>query len=145
MSVSRELLIQHVEGKPGKVYYPYVASASRRLPPPADVASLIIRESPVPTPAAGEVLLRYKAAALNHRDLFIRQSLYPGIDFNKALLADGYGVVVSVGSGVSRVKVGDPVIAAPMRGWASDPVGPEGSEFHVSGECTWGAWGCIAV
>jgi hypothetical protein len=30
--------------------------------------------------------------------------------------------------------VGSPVIAAPMRGWDRDPIGPEGNDFHVAGE-----------
>lgn len=86
----------------------------------------------MPAPGPTEVTVRIQAAALNHRDLFIRQHLYPAIDFDKALLADGCGVVTSAGADVKRVKVGDRVVVAPMRGWKSDPSGPDAA-FHVAG------------
>jgi len=40
--------------------------------------SLVIDELPMPEPAADEILIRVKAAALNHLDLWVRQGL-PGI------------------------------------------------------------------
>lgn len=42
------------------------------------------------------------------------------------MLADGYGTVVEVGSSVKNKDIlNKPVILTPMRGWESDPVGPE--------------------
>lgn len=75
------------------------------------------------------------AAALNHRDLFIRQHLYPAIDFNAPMLADGCGTVVEAGEGAKRTDlVNKPVILTPMRGWKSDPLGPEsGKPVTVTG------------
>ncbi|KAJ4294764.1 Zinc-type alcohol dehydrogenase-like protein YogA [Collariella sp. IMI 366227] len=46
---------------------------------------------PPPHPGPSQLLIKLSAAALNHRDLFIRQHLYPGISFTHPLLADGYG------------------------------------------------------
>lgn len=95
--------------------------------------SLQIKEVPRPEPGPHEVLVRLSAAALNHRDLFIRHHQYPAISFSNALLADGYGVVVRTGSSVTRTGLLDrPVILTPMRGWESDPAGPEGV-FTVTG------------
>lgn len=76
------------------------------------------------------------AAALNHRDFFIRQHLYPGISFESPLLADGLGTVVEAGSEVSSPKslVGKRVILTPSRGWRDSPDGPENPlEFSVIG------------
>lgn len=76
--------------------------------------------------------MRLKAAALNHRDLFIRQHLYPGIGFDHALLADGFGVVTEVGSGAPQELKGRNVLVLPFRNWEDDVQGP-GADFHVAG------------
>lgn len=80
----------------------------------------------MPTPGPKEVLIRLNAAALNHRDLFIRQHLYPGISFEHPMLADGHGTVVKSGQQCVRsLQVQQDVIINPARGWASHPDGPE--------------------
>ncbi|KLT44639.1 NAD(P)-binding protein [Cutaneotrichosporon oleaginosum] len=122
----RELVIEKIEGKPGQVYYP-----------------LKVKEVPIPKPGPGQVLVQFKAAALNHRDLFIRQHLYPGLAFDTALLGDGYGTVVEEGPGCKRGLAGANVVALPMRGWEDDPQGPPpGSNFHVSGGTVHSDSGC---
>lgn len=120
----------------------------RHLPlTPITQNSLQLTEVPIPTPGPGELLLRMRAAALNHRDHFIRQHLYPGIDFANPLLADGCGVVVGWGAdptsstvtSASSGSTGDRspqshnphpllnklVLVTPSRGWASSLHGPE--------------------
>lgn len=97
---------------------------------------LQIKEVPVPTPGPGQVLVRLAAAALNHRDLFIRHHQYPAISFDNAMLADGSGSVVAVGPGAASGLVGKSVVLTPMRGWESDPSGPDGGAaqpFSVTG------------
>ncbi|KAI0482720.1 zinc-binding dehydrogenase [Xylariaceae sp. FL0804] len=109
--MSRVVSIKHVPGKPGQVYYP-----------------LELGWRDKPTPGPGELLLRMHAAALNHRDLFTRQGLYPGIAFGRPLLADGCGTVVAVGpqcSAASRELLGRLVVPTPSRGWEAAPEGPE--------------------
>lgn len=89
---------------------------------------------PKPSPGPKEVLVRLTAAALNHRDLFIRRHLYPGISFDHPLLSDGYGIVVEVGKDASKDLLGKPVLITPSRGWASSPDGPEDiRKFSVIG------------
>jgi NADPH:quinone reductase-like Zn-dependent oxidoreductase len=96
-------------GKPGQVYYP-----------------LIQKTVPQPTPTGSELLIKLSAAALNHRDLFLRQHLYPGLTFDVPLLADGVGTVVGLGSGVQdQAWKGKRVILNPGTGWKEDPDGPE--------------------
>ena len=69
---------------------------------------------PVPAPGPGQVLVRVRAGALNHLDLFVRRGI-PGITvaLPHILGSDGAGVVESVGPGVARVKVGDEVVLNP--------------------------------
>jgi NADPH:quinone reductase-like Zn-dependent oxidoreductase len=71
--------------------------------------------------------VQISAAALNHRDLFIRQHLYRSISFDNPMLSDGFGTVVETGPSVKRKDLlHKPVILTPVRGWDSDPVSPEG-------------------
>ncbi|KAH9909050.1 NAD(P)-binding protein [Xylariomycetidae sp. FL2044] len=102
------LTIKKTEGKPGQVYYP-----------------LQLNTVPKPTPGPNELLIRLHAAALNHRDLFIRQHLYPRISFAAPLLADGCGTVVEVGPDAPSSLLHRRVILTPLRGWDADPAGPE--------------------
>lgn len=80
---------------------------------------------PLPAPGPKEVLIRVNAAALNHRDLFIRQHLYPGISFTHPMLADGQGTVVKSGSQCTRNLQSKDVVILPCQGWDSHPDGPE--------------------
>ncbi|MFN6201023.1 MAG: alcohol dehydrogenase catalytic domain-containing protein, partial [Acidobacteriota bacterium] len=52
-----------------------------------------------PRPGPGEVVVNLRAAALNHRDLFILQGLYPGITLPVIPGSDGAGVVGQLGEG----------------------------------------------
>ena len=70
------------------------------------------------------------AAALNHRDLFLRQHLYPGLTFGVPLLADGVGVVTSAGSSAKN-WVGKRVILNPGTGWKDDLEGPEAPKGYA--------------
>ncbi len=75
-------------------------------------AVMKVEEVPDPAPAAGQVLIRVKAAGVNPVDTYIRSGVYarkptlpatPGMDVG--------GVVESVGAGVTRVRPGDRVYA----------------------------------
>lgn len=65
------------------------------------------------------------AAALNHRDYFIRQQLYPGAAPGITILGDGAGTVVQVAGNVSPGWFGKRVILNPGTGWDESPAGPE--------------------
>lgn len=103
------IAIKKIDGKPGQVYYP-----------------LEKIELPQPDPKPTQAVVKISAAALNHRDLFIRQHLYPGTSFGVPLLADGVGTVISTGSD-SKAKQwqGKRVVINPGFGWKSAPEGPE--------------------
>jgi NADPH:quinone reductase-like Zn-dependent oxidoreductase len=70
------------------------------------------------------------AAALNHRDLFLRQHLYPGITFGVPLLADGCGVVADAGPSAKK-WIGKRVIINPGSGWKDDMDGPESPKGYA--------------
>ena len=67
-------------------------------------------EDPVPGP--GEVLVRLKAASLNHLDLWVRRGL-PSVPKPRILGADGAGVVAALGDGVTGFAEGDRVVLNP--------------------------------
>lgn len=111
----KALTIEKIEGKPGKVYYP-----------------LKVIEQPEPTPKDNEVVIKVIAAALNHRDLFIRQALYGAIGFGVPLLADGCGTVIKTGNSAEAKKwQGKRVIVNPGQGWKDDPDGPESPKGYA--------------
>ena len=89
-------------------------------------------DAPTPTPGPGEVLIALRAAALNHRDVFIQQGLYPGIKLPVILGSDGAGVVAGIGAGVDPVWRGQEVIINCSQNWGPNPRF-YGSEFKIFG------------
>ncbi|HLX25868.1 MAG TPA: zinc-binding dehydrogenase [Candidatus Cybelea sp.] len=83
--------------------------------------NLRVDDIPVPEAGDGEVLVRVRAAALNHRDVFITQGLYPKIRMPVTLGSDGAGEVARTGSLVSGLSAGDEVVIDPMLAWGDDP------------------------
>jgi NADPH:quinone reductase-like Zn-dependent oxidoreductase len=65
-----------------------------------------------PAPGPGEVLVRLRAASLNHLDLWIRQGL-PSVPKPRILGADGAGVVAALGEGADTFSEGDRVVLNP--------------------------------
>lgn len=67
-------------------------------------------DAPEPKPGSDEVLVDVKAGALNHLDIWTRRGM-PGLDLEMPHIpgSDGAGVVVEVGSDVTRFSEGDRV------------------------------------
>jgi NADPH:quinone reductase-like Zn-dependent oxidoreductase len=94
--------------------------------------NLKLEEVPDPQPGAGEAVVRLKAAALNHRDVFIWQKLYPNIKLPAILGSDGAGVVAAVGEGVDPSLVGREVVVEPGLEWGpSDEI--QGKSYRILG------------
>ena len=70
-------------------------------------------EVPDPQPRKDQVLVRVKACAMNHLDLWIRKGL-PGIKFPHILGSDVAGEIVEVGEYISGFHPGQRVLLAPM-------------------------------
>ena len=86
--------------------------------------NLTLIERPEPTPGAGEVLVRLRAASLNYRDLIVvneQERFTP----DRVPLSDGAGEVAAVGAGVTQWKVGDRVAGTFFRDW-------QGGRFTMS-------------
>ena len=94
---------------------------------------------PVPEAGPGEVLVKLQAAALNHRDVFIQQGLYPGIKLPIILGSDGAGIVVEIGEGVDSNWRGQEVIINPAMNWGNNPKF-YGSDFQILGMPTNGTF-----
>lgn len=94
-----------------------------------------VRLLAVPVPTDDQVLVKVLQSAFNHRDLFQRQSLYPGTIFHtpeqhSVLGADAVGIVLSKGHPLS----GQTVLLSPEVGWHSNPLGPDQKEpFGILG------------
>ncbi|QRV95336.1 alcohol dehydrogenase [Ceratobasidium sp. AG-Ba] len=76
---------------------------------PALDEDVVVRDHPIPTPNANQLLVKMTAAAVNpldhiHRSISIRIKSYPAV-----LGCDGAGVVEEVGSAVEGFKKGDRV------------------------------------
>jgi NADPH:quinone reductase-like Zn-dependent oxidoreductase len=84
---------------------------------------LELREAPEPEPKQGEVRIRVAASGINFADILARIGLYP--DAPKLPTVVGYevaGTIDSLGSGVSRFKEGDRVLAMTRFGGYSNVV-----------------------
>ena len=76
---------------------------------------LQIDEIPVPQLQKDEVLIKVKAASLNHLDLWVRRGI-PGLPLPLILGSDGAGIIDSIGSDVAATgefKSGDKVFLVP--------------------------------
>jgi NADPH:quinone reductase-like Zn-dependent oxidoreductase len=73
---------------------------------------LLQEEVPDPEPGPGEVLIRLRASALNHLDVWVRKGL-PSVPKPRILGADGAGVVEALGDGADRFELGQPVVINP--------------------------------
>ena len=71
------------------------------------------------TAGPGEAVVSIKAAALNHRDLWIQKGQYAGLKFPIILGSDGCGTVESVGEGVDGAWTGREVIINPGLDWGT--------------------------
>jgi NADPH:quinone reductase-like Zn-dependent oxidoreductase len=92
----------------------------------------LIKEIAKPVPGPGEVLVKLKAAALNHRDLWIKQGKYFLKDYPAVLGSDGAGIVETLGEGVAEDWLGKEVVINPSLNWGMHREG-HGPDFHILG------------
>ena len=95
---------------------------------------VVLREVPTPVPGPGEILLALRAAALNHRDVWIQKGQYAGLQFPRTLGSDGAGTVLAHGPGVpaDAPAVGSRVLLNPGHGWGDNPRA-QAKEFTILG------------
>ncbi|MHC4326317.1 MAG: alcohol dehydrogenase catalytic domain-containing protein, partial [Planctomycetota bacterium] len=83
---------------------------------------LVLQELPSPKTGKDQVIVKLKAAALNRRDYWITQGLYPGISCPVILGSDGVGTT----------NQGNEVIINPSYNWG-DRQQAQGCNFKILG------------
>jgi zinc-binding alcohol dehydrogenase/oxidoreductase len=73
---------------------------------------LRVEEVPDPVAGPGQVLVRVRAASLNHLDVWVRKGL-PSVPKPRILGADGAGIVQAVGDSVDGLEPGQRVVLNP--------------------------------
>src|SRR5476649_1755903 len=85
-----------------------------------------------PVASAGQAVVDLKAAALNHRDLWIKLGKYAGLRYPCIPGSDGAGIVSAVGAGVASSWIGSEVIINPGSEWGPLP-SAQGPDFKILG------------
>jgi len=104
-----------------------------REPGPAE--NLKLEDVPDPVAGPGEAVVRLKAAALNHRDVWIRSgtgAYAEGFKQRVILGSDGAGEVMSVGSGEAASLVRQGVVINPSLDWGETDLA-QGPSFRILG------------
>ncbi|GFM53324.1 NADPH:quinone oxidoreductase [Pseudomonas cichorii] len=79
---------------------------------------VIVDDSEVLAPKAGEITVRLHANSLNYHDFAVVSGMW-GPSESRIPMADGAGVVTAVGEGVDEFKVGDSVVSTFFPDWIS--------------------------
>lgn len=93
---------------------------------------LTLEERPDLEPAAGEVVVRLQAAALNRRDFWITRGMYPGIVTPIVPGSDGAGVVGKVGEGVDESWLDREALINPGFDWGAGSAA-QADDFTILG------------
>ncbi len=103
-----------------------------RLHQPGGPEQFRFDDVPTPRPGPGEVVVQLKAAALNHRDIWIRMGMQMTDRLPLILGSDGAGLVAELGPGVGHVTVGEAVVINPSLNWGDREDRPS-SAFKILG------------
>lgn len=95
---------------------------------------LVLAERETPRPAGREVVVKFRAASLNYRDVLFFKGVYkPDAIFPVIPFCDGAGEVIATGSEVTRWKIGDRVCPIFMQGWLDGPITREKARTALGG------------
>lgn len=98
------------------------------------IDALELAERTVGEPGPGEVKVRVRATSLNYRDLAtVKDPVSRGLPYPRIPNSDAAGEVISVGSGVSNVKVGDRVASCFFQIWQDGVCTPEAMNSALGG------------
>lgn len=89
---------------------------SYQIAQPGGLDNLAIIERDIPTPKAGEVLVRWRATSVNFHDYLVGVGGIPVVD-GRIPMSDGAGEVVAVGDGVTQWKADDKVMSLFFPNW----------------------------
>jgi NADPH:quinone reductase-like Zn-dependent oxidoreductase len=108
--------------------------------------ALIYESVPTPEPGPGEVLVRVRAAGVNHVDIDIRNGISGmNLRFPHVMGVDAAGEVAKLGPGVTHWKIGDRVAPHFVLSCGVCPNCVRGAEniclkFDILGATVWGAY-----
>ncbi|MCD9186963.1 MAG: NAD(P)-dependent alcohol dehydrogenase [Pyrinomonadaceae bacterium] len=99
------------------------------------IENLTLTNRETPEPKEMEVVVKFHAASLNYRDLMMVNGWYnPNLKRPRVPLSDGAGEVVSVGSAVTKWKVGDRVTPIFMQGWIDGAIDFQKARTALGGD-----------
>ena len=81
---------------------------------------LQIREVLRPVILESDVLIKLKAAALNHHELWTLQEKNLRSNTDIIMGSDGAGLIIEVGDAVDNFKIGDEIVINPSINWGSN-------------------------
>lgn len=93
---------------------------------------LQLQELPEPVAGRGEAVVQLKAAALNHRDLWICQGQYANLRYPIVPGSDGSGMVTAIGEDVPNSWLHKEVVINPAMNWGDQPA-YHGKAFTILG------------
>src|ERR1700742_3994736 len=107
---------------------------ARRIPA-FGIDKLSLDEVPAPQPGPGQVVLSVHAVSLNYRDLMTVKGAYnPKLQPHRIPCSDGAGIIAAIGSGVTRVAVGDRVAGIFFQHWLDGDPAPEKFKGALGGD-----------
>lgn len=95
-------------------------------------------------PGPDEVVVRLQTAALNRRDYWITEGMYPGLQLPAVLGSDGAGTVTDSGSETGQRWIGREVVINPGLSWGPDTTA-QSADFHILGMPTDGTFATEVV
>ncbi|REJ79018.1 MAG: NAD(P)-dependent alcohol dehydrogenase [Acidobacteria bacterium] len=99
------------------------------------IDNLAQAERPDPEPGAKQVVVRFKAASVNYRDLMMVEGRYnPNLNRPLVPFSDGAGEVVATGSEVTLWSEGDRVMPTFMQGWIDGEIDHEKARTALGGD-----------
>jgi len=99
------------------------------------IPNLKLVERPEPNPGPGQVVVSVRALSLNYRDLLMVKGQYnPRLPLPRVPCSDGAGEIVAIGSGVTRVAIGDRVCGTFMQRWPSGPLNDLAAKSTLGGD-----------
>lgn len=102
------------------------------------------RDTPVPEPKAGEILLRVHATSMNRGELIAGHGLHTGSAARPAG-AEAAGLVEAVGEGVTNVRTGDRLMGRVRGGFAEYAIMEAHQAIPAPERLTWEQAACIPL
>ncbi len=102
------------------------------------IENLLLVERDDPAPKANDVLVKFRAASLNYRDLMVVTGTYnPRMKLPAVPLSDGAGDVIAVGENVTKWKVGDRVMPIFAQRWIDGDTSEEKRRTSLGAGAQW--------